>query len=89
MPYQITDYSRKRAKELGVEIKPAQNKSKKIDVYKNGTKITSIGATGYMDYPTYIKNRGRVFADKRRDLYLQRHARDSGVAGYYARELLW
>ena len=39
MPYKITDYSYNQAKKLNVQIKPAQNKKKKIDVFKNNKKI--------------------------------------------------
>ena len=61
--YQITDYSYRQAKILGVEIKPSTNKTKKIDVFKNGEKIASIGAIGYKDYPTFIKEKGIHYAN--------------------------
>jgi hypothetical protein len=32
--YNITNYTYKKAKKLGVKIKPSTNKTKKIDVYK-------------------------------------------------------
>lgn len=42
--YTITDYSYKKAKQIGVIIKPSQKKNKKIDVYNlNGEYITSVG----------------------------------------------
>jgi len=58
--YKITEYTKARAKELGVTVKPSTNKNKKIDVYKSGIKIASVGGinqdgTPYMDYPNYIK----------------------------------
>ena len=52
--YNITEYSYKRAKELGVEIKPAENKHKKIDVFKKGERVATIGAKNYKDFPTYM-----------------------------------
>ena len=52
--YKITDYSYTKAKQLNVDIKPSKTKGKKIDVFKNDNFITSIGAIGYNDYPTYI-----------------------------------
>jgi len=55
MRYVITDYSREQAKKLGVEIKPSKDPDKKIDVFRNGRKIATIGAKGYLDYPTYMK----------------------------------
>jgi len=42
--YLITDYSYKKAKDLNVEIKPSKTKTKKIDVFKDGHLIASIGA---------------------------------------------
>jgi len=87
--YQITDYSYRQAKILGVEIKPSTNKTKKIDVFKYGKKIASIGAIGYKDYPTFIKEKGKAYADERRRLYHIRHAKDKSLNGYYAKKILW
>lgn len=87
--YQITDYSYKQAKMLGVEIKPSTNKTKKIDVFKDGKKIASIGAYGMMDYPTYIKEKGKSYADIRRKLYYIRHAKNKGLNDFYSKRILW
>ena len=90
--YHITDYTYKQAKKLGVEIKPSKNKKKKIDVLKNGKKISSVGATGYKDYPTYINENGLAYANERRKLYKIRHSEDrlkTGNNGHYADKLLW
>ena len=90
--YQIKSYSFKRAKELGVEIKPSKRKGKKIDVYMNNNYITSIGALGMNDYPTYIEKNGLVYANERRLLYHKRHKKDlnkPNSAGYYAYHILW
>ena len=86
--YQITDYTKQRAKELGVEVKPSTNPEKKIDVYKKGDKIASVGAIGYNDYPTFLL-KDKSLAEFRRKLYRLRHKNDKGINGYYARELLW
>ena len=42
--YEITDYTKKKAKQLGVEVKPSLDPQKKIDVYKVNKKLVSIGA---------------------------------------------
>tara|TARA_Y100001972_G_C7624289_1_gene313105 strand:- start:83 stop:361 length:279 start_codon:yes stop_codon:yes gene_type:complete len=92
MSYRIKPYSFKQAKKLNVEIKPSKVKGKKIDVFKKGKKVASIGAIGYNDYPTYIQKKGKKFADKRRKLYKIRHEKDrkvKGSAGYYADQILW
>lgn len=87
--YKITDYTKKQAKQLGVEIKPSKIKNKKIDVFKDGNKIVSIGDIDYKDYPTYIKEKGLNYANERRRLYKIRHKNDNGTAGFYANKLLW
>ena len=87
--YNITSYSYKKAKSLGVDIKPSKNKNKKIDVFKDNKKIVSIGDINYNDYPNYIKDKGITYANQRRKLYLNRHKNDKGKAGFYAREILW
>ena len=92
MPYTITNYTYKQARKIGVTVKPSTNKTKKIDVYKKGKKIASIGAYGMNDFPTYIKKRGIKFAKTRRRLYKIRHNKDrkiKGSNGYYADTLLW
>ena len=91
--YKITQYSRTQAEKLGVTIKPSTVQGKKIDVFnKKGEKIASIGALGYSDYPTYLSEKGKEYADKRRKLYKERHESDRhirGSAGYYADKILW
>jgi len=90
--YQITARQKKIAKFLKVQIYPSVNKNKKIDVYKNGKKIVSIGAAGYLDYSMYLYQYGKEYADQRQRLYKLRHAKDinkKGTAGYYANLILW
>jgi len=90
--YEISEYSKIKASKLGVDIKPSKSKGKKIDVFKEGKKITSIGAKGYKDYPTYIKEKGKSYADERRKLYKDRHQKDRtkyGSRGWYADKILW
>ena len=86
--YQITEHTRDRAKQIGVEVKISTNPKKKIDVFKQGEFIASIGATGYPDYGTYLKVKGRAYADKRRELYHKRHTRDT-INELLAKHLLW
>jgi len=91
-PYNITAYTRKRAKQLHVVVRPSTNQQKKIDVFKQGIKVASVGARGMMDYPTYKKMRGNAFAKTRRRLYKMRHKKDrfqKNTPGYYADQLLW
>lgn len=90
--YKITQYSKDKASSLGVTIKPSEKKNKKIDVYKDGEYVVSIGDSRYKDYPTYIKEKDLQYADKRREAYKKRHEKDrhiKGTAGYYADKILW
>jgi len=92
--YTITDYSLRKANELGVELKPAENKHKKIGVYKDGVHIVDIGSKNYKDFPTYklMEERGEFpkgYAYERRRLYKLRHKYDRGLAGFYANKILW
>ena len=89
--YEIQKYSFDQAKKLGVTIKPSNKKNKKIDVYKDGKYICSIGHSDYLDYPTFIEEFDEEFANKRRVAYHKRHAKDNveGTPGYYALNILW
>ena len=92
MPYSITSYTRSQAKKHGVVVKRSKVKGKKLDVFKNGKKVASVGALGYGDYPTFMRTKGKEFANKRRKAYKQRHQKDRtkrGTPGWYADKLLW
>ena len=87
--YTITEYSFRKAKDLGVDIYPSKRKYKKIDVFKNGKYITSIGDIRYMDYPSILAKEGKEIADKHRRLYRNRHKNDNGITGKLALAILW
>ena len=93
--YHITNYTKQKAKEYGVQVKHSTNPKKKIDVFKNGEKIASVGAFGMNDYPTYmlLERKGKVppgYANERRRLYRIRHKNDrTKGAGKWADVLLW
>ena len=101
MTYTITNYSKQRAKQIGVIIKHSTRKGKKIDVFKkiknkNGKmelkKVASIGALGMGDFPTYKRTKGLEFAKKRQKAYKSRMAKNIkvvGSAGWYAGKILW
>lgn len=92
MTYTITAYTRRQAKKLGVQVKPAKNKKKKLDVFKNGKKVASVGAIGYGDFPTFTRTKGKEYANKRRAAYKKRHQKyrnKVGTNSYYADKLLW
>ena len=92
MKYRITNYTRKRANQIGVVVKPSTNPAKKIDIFRKSRKIASVGAAGMNDFPTYIRTRGLAYAKTRRRLYKMRHERDRHTKwtnGWLADKLLW
>lgn len=91
--YKITPYSKKKAQQLGVVIKPSTKKNKKIDVFKkDGTKIASIGDSRYKDYPTYIIENGPAYAKERQRLFYLRNGNwpaDKFSPAELAKAILW
>jgi len=90
--YKIKPYSYEQAKKLNVTIKPSHLASKKIDVFKKGELIASIGDSSYSDYPTHIIERGKAYADKRRIAYKKRHEKDinnKNGNGFWSSNILW
>ena len=91
--YHILPYTYNKAKMLNVKVFPSKNPKYKIDVYKpNLEYITSIGATGYKDFPTYVIEKGINYANNRKRLYKVRHEKDrlkKNSRGFYADNLLW
>ena len=91
--YNILSHTYKQAKRLGVQVFPSDKPKYKIKVYDtDGFFITYAGASGYSDFPRYIKSHGKEYAEKRRRLYKIRHEKNrhiKGSRGYYADQLLW
>ena len=91
--YKITKYSFDKAKQMNLKIYPSKNPKYKIDVYDlDNNYITSIGANGYSDYPTYINTHGLSYANERRKLYKQRHNKDRHKLfsrGWFSWKILW
>jgi len=96
MSYRIFSYTFEQARNLGVTVKPSTEKGKKIDVFRGKTKVASIGAIGYKDYPTYLEmeRKGEVekgTAAMKRKAYKARHVyrNKRGTPAWYADKLLW
>ena len=85
MPQTNIAKAQEKAKKLGVTIKPSTRKHKKLDVFKEGKKIASIGDIRYSDFLQHKD-------DERRKRYKQRHEATRHVKGspsFYADRLLW
>ena len=90
--YIITQYSYDKAAELGLTIKLSQFTTKKLDVYKDNVYIGSIGDSKYNDYPSYCILFNKEYADKRRELYHNRHKKNANIKyskQWLALNLLW
>ena len=85
MPQTDLKKAKERAKKLGVQVKESTKKNKKLDVYKDGERVASIGDIHYSDYLQHEDS------DRRRR-YKQRHEKHRhkvGTASYYADRILW
>ena len=87
--YNIRPYHLQQAADFEVTIKPSTKKNYKLDIFKDGRYLTSIGDRRYGDYISHLEESGEEFANKRRRLYWLRHQKDKGVRGFYARNILW
>ena len=90
--YEISQASYNIAKKMNLVIEKSKLQNKKIDVYKNGKKVASIGDVNYFDYQLYKLNMGLAYAKERRRLYMIRHRDDikkKDSNGYFAFKLLW
>lgn len=96
--FEIRPHHRQQARRLGVMIAPSKVDGKKLDVFKNGRKIASIGAKGYWDYASYLdaEKSGKFpkgYAEEKRKAYRARHAKErtqgKNTPGYLAYYILW
>ena len=90
--YKITKYTYEKARELGLTVKVSKFALKKLDVYKDNVYLSSIGDSKYNDYSRYLEIYGPIFADRRRELYHNRHKKNSDVKyskQWLALNLLW
>lgn len=90
MLYSITQHTKRQARRIGVEVRPSKRPGKKIDVFRDGEKVASIGYKGMGDFGTYIESKGEVFAKERRRLYHLRH-KDGPIdsPAFLSKRLLW
>lgn len=91
--YVVLPHTYEQAEKLNVKIKPSKRIGKKIDIYTyDGGYVTSIGATGYMDYAYYLKLYGFDIAEEKRHNYKLRHRENikkKYSKGWWAWKLLW
>ncbi len=81
----------RKAKKIGVKVKPSTSKGKKLDVFKDGKKVASIGDSRYKDFLLYSME-DKKKAKERRKLYKirhEKHRKKKGTKSYYADKILW
>ena len=89
--YRIREYTKRKARAMGLVVKPSTRLHKKIDVYQHGKIVASVGDIRYDDYATLVETHPEK-AEERKRLYHIRHRKDEahiGTPGYYAAKLLW
>ena len=86
--YEISPRTYKIAKQYGIEIEPSAKINKKIDVFKDGKYIASIGDSRYADFHIYVKEQGEAYANERARLYYLRH-KNASLREQLAKLLLW
>ena len=86
--YEISPKSYKVAKQYGLQIEPSTRKNKKIDVFKDGKYIASIGDSRFKDFHLYLKENGKAYANERARLYYLRH-KNASLREQLAKLLLW
>ena len=84
MPQTNIKMAKARAIKLGVKVEASKSKNKKLDVFKNGKKVASIGDKRYSDYLQHND-------PQRRASYKARHTCRGkvGTPCYYADNILW
>ena len=84
MPQTNLTKAKARAFRLGVKVEASKSKNKKLDVFKDGKKVASIGDKRYSDYLQHGDS-------GRRANYKARHTCrvKVGTPCYYADKILW
>lgn len=85
MSYNITDYTKAKAKQLGVRVVPSKKKGKKVDVVKDGVIIASIGDIRYTDFASTGDKEQR----RRYKLRHEKTRKIKNTPSYWADQLLW
>lgn len=95
--YRITERTRQKANELGLEVKPSKKKNWKLDVYRKGFMVASVGKVDEFDYATALEmevegSLRKGSAEKWRQVYILKNMCQEVIYGthsYYEYNLLW
>ena len=86
--YEISPRTYKIARQYNLDIFPSSRRFKKVDVFKDGKYIASIGDSRFKDFHIYLKEQGEAYANERARLYYLRH-KNVSVREQLAKLLLW
>ncbi len=86
--YEISPRTYKIARQYNLDIFPSSRRFKKVDVFKDGKYIASIGDIRFKDFHIYLKENGTAYANERARLYYGRHQKVS-IKEQLAKLLLW
>ena len=75
--YEISPATYKAAKQYNLDIFPSKKPNKKIDVYRGGVYVGSVGDIRYKEYHIYLKQDGKQVAENRRRLFHLRTPKDT------------
>ena len=75
--YEISPATYKAAKYYNLDIYLSEKRFKKIDVYRKGEYLASVGDSRYKDYHIYLKQDGKQVANERRRLFHLRTPKDT------------
>ena len=93
MSYVLLPRVKRNAKELGLTVELSSNPRYKIEIYDNqGIFMYYGGAAGFGDFATYLYERDKEFAEKRKKAYEARHKKEiqkTGSRGWVIYKLLW
>ena len=86
--YEISKQTYRIAKHYGLDIYPSKKLNKKLDVFKDGKYLCSIGDSRYKDFHIYLKENGKAFAEERARLFYMRHKKGT-LKENLSKILLW
>ena len=85
MPQTNIAAAKRNAAKIGVKVEPSTRKGKKLDVFKDGKKVASIGDISASDF---LQHKDK----ERQKNYKARHGKTrvkKGTPSYYADKILW
>ena len=84
-PTNALNKAKEKGKKYGVEVERSTRKGKKVDIFKDGRKICSIGSSFHEDYNQHGDDERR---ERFRDRF-RKYKDNDKTCGFYSYWLLW